>query len=382
MTACESMGTSQTQRRSFARFRRVTPGRSIDPLVTLLRKARQLAAKGYFRAAVFTIFALAVAWPVLATAGEMNIFRDAQVLYAYERDAAWSVLHFGSLPLWDPYYCGGLYALGTPRSRRLGRDVGRAVLCGERRLHRLAIPRLDEFLRVRAGALDVAVPPPRAPGTDRRRALGGAVGGVDRGIRRNLRRADGGLALHLRAGRVPHELGPLLARPPARARHLLLRRDVRGRAGCRPARAARRDTPLGAPDHCGKARDDAVGRAPGLGPAGHCEEWKSRFQTDVRGRRRRLPGGRRRALSATNVADRPARPRCVLPGARLRLGTVGTVRLPQAPSALFRPALSRALPDRRGARGGRGRGKRSASVRDRSSPPDLWPPGRLAERRA
>src|SRR6185437_11125207 len=117
MTACESMGTSQTQRRSFARFRRVTPGRSIDPLVTLLRKAGQLAAKGYFRAAVFSIFALAVAWPVLATAGEMNIFRDAQVLYAYERDAAWSVLHFGSLPLWDPYYCGGLYALGTPQSR-------------------------------------------------------------------------------------------------------------------------------------------------------------------------------------------------------------------------------------------------------------------------
>jgi hypothetical protein len=47
----------------------------------------------------------------------MNVFRDAQVLYAYERDAAWSVLHFASLPLWDPYYCGGLYALGTPQSR-------------------------------------------------------------------------------------------------------------------------------------------------------------------------------------------------------------------------------------------------------------------------
>lgn len=69
------------------------------------------------RAALFAALALAVAWPVLATAGLMNIFRDAQVLYSYERDAAWSVLRFGTPPLWDPYYCGGLYALGTPQSR-------------------------------------------------------------------------------------------------------------------------------------------------------------------------------------------------------------------------------------------------------------------------
>jgi hypothetical protein len=139
MTACESIGTSQTQRRSFARFRRVTPGRSIDPLVTLLRKAGQLAAKGYFRAAVFSIFALAVAWPVLATAGEMNIFRDAQVLYAYERDAAWSVLHFGSLPLWDPYYCGGLYALGTPQSRFVSPTFLLSLLFGPARGEALTI---------------------------------------------------------------------------------------------------------------------------------------------------------------------------------------------------------------------------------------------------
>jgi hypothetical protein len=76
-----------------------------------------LAARSSVRAAAFSIFALAVAWPLLANAGAMNVFRDAQVLYAYERDATWSVLHFGSLPLWDPYYCGGLFALGTPQSR-------------------------------------------------------------------------------------------------------------------------------------------------------------------------------------------------------------------------------------------------------------------------
>lgn len=81
------------------------------------RWAAGLAARGAFRIPAFTLYALMVSWPLLASAGMMNLFRDAQVLFAYERDAAWSVLHFGSLPLWDPYYCGGLYALGTPQSR-------------------------------------------------------------------------------------------------------------------------------------------------------------------------------------------------------------------------------------------------------------------------
>ena len=83
----------------------------------LWRRLEALAARGSIRAATFTLFTLAVTWPLLTTAASMNLFRDAQVLYAYERDAAWSVLHFGALPLWDPYYCGGLYALGTPQSR-------------------------------------------------------------------------------------------------------------------------------------------------------------------------------------------------------------------------------------------------------------------------
>jgi len=87
------------------------------PGVLTRRWPARLAARPDVRLAAFTLFALAVAWPVLATAGMINLFRDAQVLFAYERDAAWSVLHFGSLPLWDPYYCGGLYALGTPQSR-------------------------------------------------------------------------------------------------------------------------------------------------------------------------------------------------------------------------------------------------------------------------
>lgn len=88
---------------------------------------------------MFALFTLAVTWPVLSTAGSMNLFRDAQVLYSYERDAAWSVLHFGSVPLWDPYYCGGLYVLGTPQSRFASPSFLLSLLFGPARGQALTI---------------------------------------------------------------------------------------------------------------------------------------------------------------------------------------------------------------------------------------------------
>ncbi|HXU64552.1 MAG TPA: hypothetical protein VN962_22790 [Polyangia bacterium] len=103
------------------------------------RRVAGLAARGSFRIPAFTLFALAVSWPVLATAGMMNLFRDAQVLFAYERDAAWSVLRFGSLPLWDPFYCGGLYALGTPQSRFVSPTFLLSLLFGPARGEALTI---------------------------------------------------------------------------------------------------------------------------------------------------------------------------------------------------------------------------------------------------
>src|SRR6185312_12457440 len=115
---------------------------SVPPASRLLSPARRvagLAARGSFRIPAFTLFALAVSWPVLATAGMMNLFRDAQVLFAYERDAAWSVLRFGSLPLWDPFYCGGLYALGTPQSRFVSPTFLLSLLFGPARGEALTI---------------------------------------------------------------------------------------------------------------------------------------------------------------------------------------------------------------------------------------------------
>lgn len=53
--------------------------------------------------------------PALRHAGYLNEFRDAQFLFAYDVTAVESVLRYGQFPLWNPYYCGGLYALGAPQ---------------------------------------------------------------------------------------------------------------------------------------------------------------------------------------------------------------------------------------------------------------------------
>ena len=69
------------------------------------------------RAAFFTLLALLACWPYLSSAGAANDFRDAQVLDHYESTARRTVLDYGQWPLWNPYSCGGLYALGSPQTR-------------------------------------------------------------------------------------------------------------------------------------------------------------------------------------------------------------------------------------------------------------------------
>ncbi|MEO8875459.1 MAG: hypothetical protein ABI461_07730, partial [Polyangiaceae bacterium] len=69
------------------------------------------------RTAYFLALSLITVWPLLSHAGSLNIFRDEQALLPYEEAARKTVLQFHQLPLWDPYYCGGMDALGTPQSR-------------------------------------------------------------------------------------------------------------------------------------------------------------------------------------------------------------------------------------------------------------------------
>lgn len=79
--------------------------------------ARRAAADDGVRLAYFLLIAVTAMWPTLATANLLNDFRDAHYFTLFEEAARLSVLRFHQLPLWDPYYCGGISGLGTPSSR-------------------------------------------------------------------------------------------------------------------------------------------------------------------------------------------------------------------------------------------------------------------------
>jgi hypothetical protein len=63
------------------------------------------------------VLAIAVTGPSLARSALLNDFRDNQYLTLFEEAARLSVGRFHQLPLWDPYYCGGVYGLGTAQAR-------------------------------------------------------------------------------------------------------------------------------------------------------------------------------------------------------------------------------------------------------------------------
>src|SRR5438046_1688384 len=73
--------------------------------------------RAHVRLALYAAIALVLVWSALPDAAHMNEYRDAQVLALYEHVAVDTVKRFGEVPLWNPYYCGGLDALGAPQSR-------------------------------------------------------------------------------------------------------------------------------------------------------------------------------------------------------------------------------------------------------------------------
>jgi len=97
------------------------------------RTARYVAQNTPLRLALFATLALAAAWPLLSSASMLNEFRDAHVLAHYETAARDSVLHWHQAPLWDPYYCGGMYLLGTPQARFLSPTFLFTLFFGEAR---------------------------------------------------------------------------------------------------------------------------------------------------------------------------------------------------------------------------------------------------------
>jgi len=79
--------------------------------------ARALAARTWWRLAAFATLAVVAQLFWLWHAGAMVDYRDAQYFTLFEDAARRSVVDHHQLPLWNPYYCGGIYALGTPSAR-------------------------------------------------------------------------------------------------------------------------------------------------------------------------------------------------------------------------------------------------------------------------
>ena len=118
------MSESANESQSLSQSQSESADRPLPPEPRLLKAARAVlrilllvGERGTARFALFASYALVVTWPLFAQAGLTNQFRDAQLLGTYERDAVHAVRAFHAWPLWDPYVCGGVYALGSPQGR-------------------------------------------------------------------------------------------------------------------------------------------------------------------------------------------------------------------------------------------------------------------------
>lgn len=87
------------------------------PLRRRLRAAHHAASLTGPRLALFGVLALLACWRPLTRAGALNDFRDSHLLHSYEDAGARTLTRYGQLPLWNPWSCGGQYALGSPQTR-------------------------------------------------------------------------------------------------------------------------------------------------------------------------------------------------------------------------------------------------------------------------
>jgi len=91
----------------------VVLSRARAPLAVL----RKVAGSTWWRIALFVALAVAAKAIWIWRAGAMVDYRDAQYNSLFEEAARTSLVDYHQLPFWNPYYCGGVYALGTPSAR-------------------------------------------------------------------------------------------------------------------------------------------------------------------------------------------------------------------------------------------------------------------------
>jgi hypothetical protein len=87
------------------------------PSRRLLRAAHHAASLPGPRLALFGVLALLACWYPLSRAGALSDFRDSHLLHSYEDAGTRTLTRYGQLPLWNPWSCGGQYALGSPQTR-------------------------------------------------------------------------------------------------------------------------------------------------------------------------------------------------------------------------------------------------------------------------
>jgi hypothetical protein len=112
-------------------------------LLTVLQSGyagvRQAAAKTPVRLALFALLATYAKWEVLGQAGLLTDTLDAQHCSIYEESARIAVTKFHELPIWNPYYCGGLATLGTPSARLVSPTFLLTLVFGTLRAEPLAM---------------------------------------------------------------------------------------------------------------------------------------------------------------------------------------------------------------------------------------------------
>ncbi|MDB4938942.1 MAG: hypothetical protein JWP87_5914 [Labilithrix sp.] len=99
----------------------------------------RLARHVGIRLAFFTALAAVMVWPILPEAARLNEFRDVHILLLYERAAIDTVLRYGELPLWNPYFCGGFDAVAAPQTRFVSPTLLLGLLFGANRAEILTV---------------------------------------------------------------------------------------------------------------------------------------------------------------------------------------------------------------------------------------------------
>jgi len=81
-------------------------------------------------AVVASAFAIAFTYPVWLRLGQRPTYGDWDQHLVYHLGAVAAVSRYGQLPLWNPYYCGGVPLLANPQSRVMTPFFGLHLLAG------------------------------------------------------------------------------------------------------------------------------------------------------------------------------------------------------------------------------------------------------------